>query len=134
MHLFHILPVSPWPILSSFSAFTLLSGAAFYMHNVITGGWFALLGLISLSFCVFFWFSDIVDEATFSGFHTKSVKFGIRLGFMLFIVSEMMLFFGFFWAFFHAAICPAIEIGSVFPPEGIYTIPVWEFPLFILLF
>lgn len=41
-----------------------------------------------------------------------------------------MLFFGFFWAFFHAALCPSIEIGSVFPPEGLFTIPVLEFPLF----
>jgi cytochrome c oxidase subunit 3 len=55
---------------------------------------------------------------------------GLRLGFLLFIVSEIMLFFGFFWAFFHAALCPAIEVGSIFPPEGIYTIPVFEFPLF----
>jgi hypothetical protein len=45
-----------------------------------------------------------------------------------------MLFFGFFWAFFHAALCPAIEVGSVFPPEGIFTIPTGEFPLFIHLF
>jgi cytochrome c oxidase subunit 3 len=59
---------------------------------------------------------------------------GLRLGFLLFIVSEVMLFFGFFWAFFHAALCPSIEVGSVFPPEGIYTIPVFEFPLFILLY
>lgn len=41
-----------------------------------------------------------------------------------------MLFFGFFWAFFHAALCPSIEIGSIFPPTGIHVIPVFEFPLF----
>lgn len=66
------------------------------MHKVPFGGYVMLLGLVALSFCVFFWFSDIVDEATFSGFHTKPVRFGLRLGFMLFIVSEIMLFFGFF--------------------------------------
>jgi heme/copper-type cytochrome/quinol oxidase subunit 3 len=41
-----------------------------------------------------------------------------------------MLFAGFFWAFFNAALNPAIELGSVFPPEGIYPIEVLEFPLF----
>jgi len=82
--------------LSAISAFIFLSGIAFYMHKVPTGWYLMLVGLISVSFCVFFWFSDIVDEATFGGYHTKVVKFGLRLGFMLFIVSEMMLFFGFF--------------------------------------
>lgn len=41
-----------------------------------------------------------------------------------------MLFFGFFWAFFHAALCPSVELGSIFPPVGIFVIPVFEFPLF----
>jgi len=129
-HLFHILPLSPWPLLSSWAAFFTVSGLAFYMHKVPFGGYFFIFGLLCLCFCVFFWFSDIIDEATLSGYHTKAVRMGLRLGFLLFIASEMMLFFGFFWAFFHAALCPSIEVGSVFPPEGIYTIPVFEFPLF----
>jgi cytochrome c oxidase subunit 3 len=104
------------------------------LHNTEFGGFVFILGLLSLCFCIFFWFSDIIDEATFSGYHTKAVRSGLRLGFMLFIVSEIMLFFGFFWAFFHAALCPAIEVGSIFPPEGIFTIPTGEFPLFILLY
>jgi len=45
-----------------------------------------------------------------------------------------MLFFGFFWAFFHSALNPAPEIGTIFPPIGIFPIEVLEFPLFILLF
>jgi len=74
--------------------------------------------------------TDIIDEATCSGFHTKVVKAGLRLGFILFIVSEIMLFFGFFWAFFHSALCPAEILGSVFPPIGIVPIQVMAFPLF----
>jgi len=41
-----------------------------------------------------------------------------------------MLFFGFFWAFFHGALSPAAEIGCIFPPEGISAIPATEIPLF----
>jgi len=103
-HLFHILPLSPWPIVSALSAFFFVSGLAFYMHKVELGGYIMLFGLMCLSFCVFMWFSDIVDEATFSGFHTKPVRLGLRLGFMLFIASEIMLFFGFFWAFFSRSV------------------------------
>lgn len=100
------------------------------MHKVNFGGWFFIFGLICLILCAFGWLSDIVDEATFSGYHTKAVRAGLRLGFILFIVSEFMLFFGFFWAFFHAAICPSIEVGSQFPPVGIQTIDPLGFPLF----
>jgi len=70
------------------------------MHKVVFGGLFLIFGLLCLILCVFFWFSDIVDEATMSGYHTKAVRMGLRLGFLLFIVSEMMLFFGFFLSIF----------------------------------
>lgn len=100
------------------------------MHKVELGGYFLLFGTILLGYCSFFWFSDIIDEATCGGYHTVAVRMGLRLGFLLFIVSEIMLFFGFFWAFFHSAFCPSIEVGSIFPPEGIVVIPVFEFPLF----
>jgi|TARA_R100001480_G_C4605301_1_gene163813 cytochrome c oxidase subunit 3 len=38
---------------------------------------------------------------------------------ILFIVSEVMFFFGLFWAFFHSSLSPNIEIGAVWPPKGI---------------
>jgi cytochrome c oxidase subunit 3 len=41
-----------------------------------------------------------------------------------------MLFFGFFWAFFHSALCPSIELGAIWPPVGLHVIPVFDFPLF----
>jgi cytochrome c oxidase subunit 3 len=43
------------------------------------------------------------------------------MGMVLFIVSEIMFFFAFFWAFFHSSTSPAIEIGGVWPPLGIET-------------
>lgn len=95
-HLFHIVNPSPWPLLISFSAFFFLSGTVFYLHDVTYGGYSLVFGLIMVSYCIFFWFNDIIDEATRSGYHTKAVKDGLRLGFILFIISEIMLFFGFF--------------------------------------
>lgn len=49
-HLFHILPYSVWPILSSISAFFVTSGLAFYMHKVAFGGWFFVFGLVCLCY------------------------------------------------------------------------------------
>ena len=42
------------------------------------------------------------------------VQRGLRIGVVLFIVSEVMFFFAFFWAFFHSSLAPTIEIGSIF--------------------
>lgn len=129
-HLFHIVNLSAWPLFTGIGAFHFVSGLAFYMHKV-EGGWLSIIfGLLILTYSIFFWFYDIIDESTFSGFHTMAVRMGLRLGFLLFITSEVMLFFGFFWAFFHAALCPTIWVGVEFPPVGIKTLPVLEVPLF----
>jgi cytochrome c oxidase subunit 3 len=108
----------------------MVSGTAFYMHNVIFGFYFICLGFSLLVTSVYRWFSDIINEATYSGYHTKAVRMGLRLGFLLFIVSEIMLFFGFFWAFFHSSLSPSLEIGLIFPPIGLNTINVFDYPLF----
>jgi len=54
-----------------------------------------------------------VRESTFEGHHTNIVQLGLRYGMLLFIVSEVMFFFAFFWAFFASALAPVIEIGSI---------------------
>jgi heme/copper-type cytochrome/quinol oxidase subunit 3 len=48
---------------------------------------------------------------------------------LLFIISEVMFFFGFFWAFFHASLAPSHMIGAVWPPATIATISPWQLPL-----
>jgi len=65
------------------------------------------------------WARELVREATFEGWHTAEVQTGLGYGMLLFLASEAMLFFPFFWAFFHASLSPAITVGNVWPPEGI---------------
>ena len=72
---------------------------------------------------------DITREATFEGWHTNMVQLGMRYGMMLFICSEVMFFFAFFWAFFHSGLNPTPEIGGVWPPKGIEVLSAWEVPL-----
>ena len=127
-HLFHILPPSPWPLVSSFGAFFLLSGLCFYMHRIFSGGAFFFLGLLIVLVAAFSWFFDIINEATFEGDHTLAVRVGLKNGFLLFVVSEIMLFFGFFWAFFHSSFCPSIELGGHWPPTGIPYMNFLDFP------
>jgi hypothetical protein len=103
---------SPWPLITALGGFFLTSGLAFFMHRVLFGGFIFFFGLVLLFGSAFFWFRDIINEATYNGLHTRAVRIGLRDGFLLFLVSEIMLFFGFFWAFFHSSICPSIEIGG----------------------
>jgi len=82
-----------------------------------------------LIFLIIRWFRDIIIEATFEGRHTLFVQKGITLGFLLFLVSEIMFFFSFFWAFFSNALSPSIFIGGVWPPLYFKQIDVLGLPL-----
>jgi len=128
-HPYHLVTPSPWPFLISIAAFATAIGATMYMH-AYTGGLFLLtLGILQVVLIMLLWWRDVVREATFEGRHTKKVQAGLKLGFILFIVSEVMFFFGFFWAFFHSALSPAISIGCIWPPHGITPFNPLEIPL-----
>jgi flagellar biosynthesis protein FlhB len=78
----------------------------------------------------------LVREATFEDQLIMLFKKVYDLGMILFIVSEVMFFFAFFWAFFHSSIAPVYNIGGVWPPKAISTISTYTVPLtntFILL-
>lgn len=124
-HAFHLVDVSPWPLLASASAFLFAVG----LINSFKGSAFLLgFALVALAFVVIGWFRDITYESL-SGKHTSSVQTGLMLGVTLFLMSEVMVFFSFFWAFFHASLSPSLELGGVWPPVGITAIDPWSLPL-----
>jgi heme/copper-type cytochrome/quinol oxidase subunit 3 len=43
----------------------------------------------------------------------SEVQAGIKLGFLLFIASEVMFFFAFFFAFFYVSISPSQVLGGI---------------------
>lgn len=128
-HPFHMVGPSPWPFVAATGAFTTTTGGVMYMHNYQNGGFTLLLGVTLILFTMGTWWRDVVRESTYEGEHTTYVQNGLRMGMILFIVSEIMFFFAFFWAFFHSSIAPTVEIGSVWPPKGIETLDAWSIPL-----
>jgi cytochrome c oxidase subunit 3 len=54
---------------------------------------------------------------------------GLKLGMILFIVSEIFFFISFFWGFFHRRLRPVIEIGISWPPFGIMPFNPIQIPL-----
>jgi len=99
-HPFHLVDPSPWPLVGSFSALTTTGGGVAYMHGYPGGGTLVALGQFLILLTMYVWWRDIVREGTFEGQHTEVVQTGLRMGMILFIVSEIMFFFAFFWAFF----------------------------------
>nr|UKG23821.1 cytochrome c oxidase subunit 3 [Asteroschema tubiferum] len=126
-HPYHIVDRSPWPLTAALGALITTTGLVswFQNDNITT----VLLGLTTLAITMTFWWRDITREATFMGMHTTNVTNGLKIGFILFIISEIMFFFSFFWAFFHSALSSTPELGMTWPPNGINPILPWGVPL-----
>jgi heme/copper-type cytochrome/quinol oxidase subunit 3 len=128
-HPYHLVTTSPWPFFISLALFATTIGFVMFFHQFVGATFVLSFGLISLLIIMSCWFRDIIREGTFEGFHTLKVQQGLKLGMILFIVSEICFFFSFFWAFFHSSLSPAIQIGGVWPPKGIDVFNPWEIPL-----
>jgi len=128
-HPFHLVDPSPWPFFISMALFVLTLGIVLFFHTFKHGFLIVIFGLVFLISTMIIWWRDVIREATFRGQHTLKVSEGIRLGVVLFIVSEVMFFVSFFWAFFHSSLAPSIEIGGVWPPKGLATLNPMGLPL-----
>lgn len=127
-HPFHLVDSSPWPLFTSAAAFVFLLGNVMYMHSWVWGGYVLAFGFFYVIYCLACWWRDVVVEATFEGQHTRMVQKGLKLGMILFIASEVMFFFAFFWSFFYYSVAPVIWIGGVWPPLGIEAPSPWKIP------
>ena len=56
-----------------------------------------------------------------------SAVFGLACLYSLF--PRFFFFLGFFWAYLHCGLSPAIELGSSWPPPGLSSIPAFSVPL-----
>lgn len=152
-HPFHVLTSSKLPIFLSTFAGLLATTFVTKLHNVsfsnsadfswaaynILSPFFStsLYDIVSFDKLVLFflslivitmgsWSYNLINESTVEGHHTQRVQKALMYGMLLFLVSEAMLFFPFFWAFFHGALSPAISIGGVWPPIGIKDVEVLD--------
>lgn len=126
-HFYHLVNISPWPLIVGFGVITLVIG----LIKIFLIRYFSLI-LISLIFLLvvsFLWWRDVVRERTYQGYHTRIVLSGLIFGIILFIVSEIFFFLSFFWAFFHSSLRPTIELGIKWPPYGVISFNPFQVPL-----
>lgn len=147
-HPYHLVDPSAWPLLGAFSAMIMFAGAVLSLHGYpeaypIAGQLTFLTGLGLVLLTMFLWWYDVVYEARVGKHHNPTVQHGLRIGMALFILSEVMFFFGFFWVFFKSALLPSLimEDGvthifenvalafGTWPPAGIETLDAWDLPL-----
>nr|ANJ70643.1 cytochrome c oxidase subunit 3 [Sialis sp. BMNH 1425199] len=126
-HPFHLVNYSPWPLTGAIGAFVTVSGLIMWFHQFNNN--LFLLGNLIVILTMIQWWRDVTREGTFQGHHTLIVTLGLRWGMILFIVSEVFFFISFFWAFFHSSLSPTIELGSMWPPSGIYPFNPLQIPL-----
>jgi heme/copper-type cytochrome/quinol oxidase subunit 3 len=127
-HPYHLVTPSRWPFVMSVNLFSLVISGIMYLHAYEFGGGWLIFSFLGVIFVAYAWWVDIIFEATIEGAHTTYVQRGLRIGMILFIISEVLFFFAFFRAFFHSSVSPAIEIGAVWPPLGIDVFNPWEIP------
>jgi len=129
-HDYHILNPSIWPFMGAVSAFVLLFGSVLFFHD--SGPWVMLVGFALTFYTMYSWWADVIDEAH-QGDHTPVVSIGLRYGFIMFIMSEVMFFVAWFWNFFKHAMYPmgpqSPAVDGIWPPAGIETFDPWHLPL-----
>lgn len=131
-HSFHVLSPSPLPITFSISLGSLVTTILLALRGTFHDSWwynffgvFALFVFISV---LVSWILLVAREE-YSGAHTLEVQQSFRIGIVLFITSEFMLFVAFFWAFFHFALNPSAFTGCRFVPEGLIPFFWYRIPL-----
>jgi len=129
-HPYHLVDPSPWPIVGAASAFLAFGGAVLYMHSdrALVDAMVMIVGVVGILYMMVRWFMDISVEGEHGGYHTPVVQVGLRYGMALFIMSEVMFFVAFFWAYFNTAFFPTEQIGSVWPPNGMDVFDPWGIP------
>lgn len=125
-HIFHLVTFSPWPLIISLRLFNNLISIIIWFYRL---NYLIIISIPCTLLCIFQWWRDVTRESTFQGWHTISVYNGLRIGILLFIISEIFFFISFFWSYFHSSLSPSIEIGQLWPPLGITPFNPFDIPL-----
>lgn len=120
-HPCHLVTPSPWPFLSSLRGFMFTTRFLQWFYGYIGGVTPAVIILI-LTVIRFQWWQDVSREGSHEGIHPLLVHDGLKMGILLFIISEVMFFFSLFWTYLHNSFTPDIELGELWPPVGILTV------------
>ncbi len=116
-----------WPFLVSFALFSCIANTVLWINLKLSVSTL-LVSTFFLVLTTFLWWKDVNREAII-GYHTHKLEVRLRVGMILFILSEVFFFLSFFWAFYDASLSPTVDLGMVWPPKGIVPLSVYSVPL-----
>jgi len=128
-HSYHLVDPSPWPFLVGVVVLGLPIGFILFFHSYGGGLTLIYYTLCMLGFITFGWWRDVVREGLYEGKHTQRVIDGLRMGMILFILSEVMFFFAFFWSFFYLSFNASVALGTMWPPCWLEDLNPFHIPL-----
>ncbi|MEK9679004.1 MAG: cytochrome c oxidase subunit 3 [Rhodospirillaceae bacterium] len=123
----HVPDPSPWPFVGTISAFATAVGLIIFMHSA--NPWLLAIGFVGVLYTMYAWWKDVIAEANDGKSHTSPVKVGLRYGMLMFIASEVMFFFAFFWAYFHSSLPILNLVAGPWPPAGIEALGASGIPM-----
>lgn len=115
---FHLVTQRPWPILVSIQLWSTMLNVV--IINQIKNNK-TLINIAILILISFMWWNNTIKETNEEGIHQNKTIRRIKIGILMFIISEVMFFTRFFWSYFHSIIRPNVELGQSWPPKEIKT-------------
>jgi cytochrome c oxidase subunit 3 len=91
------------------AAFVMLFGAVMWMAKGMP--WMFFAGLVGVLYVMWAWWRETILENK-AGDHTPVVRIGLRYGFIMFIMSEVMFFAAFFGALYYARVFSVPWLGG----------------------
>lgn len=136
-HYYNEIPYTRWPTYICVTLFYVIFYGLLSLNGIAYVGILSLISLILMIFSVMLWFFDLLNESVMFGKYNRKLRSVIVAGFMLFLASEVLLFGGFFWAFFDRFFHTPAIVGGNSVPMGIELFVWYKKPLYatlILLF
>ncbi|WP_041535123.1 cytochrome c oxidase subunit 3 [Parvularcula bermudensis] len=134
-HDFHLVEPSPWPLVGSVAAMVLMFGAIVWAYSEqqlfgFSGPWIFIIGLVGVLFTMAGWWTDVARESVRGENTAEVIRIGFRYGMVLFILSEVMFFIAWFWAFFAGALFPGAG-EAIILADGTQMLNVEGLPAFL---
>lgn len=118
-HYYNDIPYTRWPFYACGFIFLMLFYTTLYLNKYEYTGLFAIISLLLLIYNIFGWFFDMLKESMVFGKYNRKVRKTLVAGFILFLVSEVLFFAGFFWTYFDRFFHLSAFIGSRSVPFGL---------------
>lgn len=100
-HYFNHIEYTPWPFYISIWTGLLVFFFLLYINKYTSvKAYMLIIALVCLFFQIENWNKDIITESSYLGRYNRKIHSALITGFFLFLGSEVMLFGGFFWAYF----------------------------------